>query len=144
MNLNELFDQKYLTITSLGTDGTPCQTSALFVPDADSIVILIPAAQVRSVVGTGCVTLAPCSVRGRQVGPDFFGDISVLDTHRTRHARNRLVTRYGVVAKALTACVEDLVGIRIHVDLAVARCRTSANPTGSVTEHGISGTRSHY
>lgn len=122
VNAHELLDQKYLTLTAVGPDGLPSQTPVFFVPEGDTIATLVPAQQAARLTGT--VTVAGCSARGRHLGSDHFAEVVPLTAQQTAAVRERLVTRYGIVARNLTSHRDDLVGLQIRITPTATRGST--------------------
>lgn len=116
---HELLDQKYLTLTGFGMDGAPRQVAVFVVPDGNDLLTLVGAALASSL--SGPVTVAACSARCRPIGREHFAETTPLTEAECVLARARIVHRYGVVPRNLTARRPDLVGLRIHLLAGKAR-----------------------
>lgn len=118
--MSELLDQKYVTVSTYGPDGSERRTQSFFVADGTRMLVVErrDAGLTQRMAAGGRVSVTPCTTRGRTCGPSSVGMAKPLDAHATAVARERLVGRYGVVAKALTSQrglpAPDLVGVVIE------------------------------
>lgn len=121
VNKRDILDQKYITLVTYDEDGTECLTPSFFVADGARMLVVSRASVglQNRVAQYGAVTVTPCTQRGQACGPTASGRARVLDPHDAARARDRLVARYGLVARAITSDhgtpAADLVGIEIEL-----------------------------
>jgi hypothetical protein len=95
-----LAESTYVALTTFRGDGSPVSTAVW-----------------RRIRANPAVTVAPCDIRGRVKGEALAGKAVVQDAEGTARTRDRIVRRYGLLARFFArGDVSASVGLSITLD----------------------------
>src|SRR5437867_848641 len=98
----ELAGRKYCLVETFRRSGEPMPTPVWFGHlSADRICFRTgaQAGKIKRIRNDGHVRVAPCTARGRPVGPFMEGDARLVDPHEASAAEAALVANYGLGRK---------------------------------------------
>jgi len=96
-NLTPFAGQRYLNLESVKRDGTPVQTPVWFAEEQDILYVytLANAGKVKRIRRNARVRLAPCTMRGKVIGPWVEADATIVDATTAAHGHALLRQKYG-------------------------------------------------
>ena len=109
----------YVALTTFRGDGSPVSTAVWVARDGDALVVITgpTSGKVRRIRANPAVTVAPCDIRGRVKGEALAGKAVVQDAEGTARTRDRIVRRYGLLARFFArGDVSASVGLSITLD----------------------------
>ncbi|HLL65161.1 MAG TPA: PPOX class F420-dependent oxidoreductase [Micromonosporaceae bacterium] len=92
----ELAAAKYVLVTTFRRDGTGVPTPVWAARDGDHLVVwtVADSGKVKRIRRDGRVTVAPCTLRGKPLGPAVPGTATILDGPGARRVRGLLKRKY--------------------------------------------------
>jgi PPOX class probable F420-dependent enzyme len=89
--------QKYLNLESCKKDGTPVQTPVWFAEDRGVLYVytLANAGKVKRIRRNPRIRIAPCTMRGKVIGPWVEAEASIVDATTAAHGHALLRQKYG-------------------------------------------------
>ncbi len=123
MTWNDLATSKYALLTTYKKDGTPVGTPVWVAPDGDRILIWTTREswKVRRMRRDPRVLLQECDNRGRTVGTEVHtGTATILDADGTRHVRDTVASKYGILGALAIRGHRLLRGAEASVGIAIA------------------------
>lgn len=99
MTIEEWAAQRYVSVSSLKRDGTAVATPVWLVGDGAALAFVTPAnsGKVKRIRNNPAVSLAPCTMRGRLLGPSVPGRAQILPAGETNRIRALLRRKYGIL-----------------------------------------------
>jgi PPOX class probable F420-dependent enzyme len=96
-NLAPFADQRYLNLESFKRDGTPVQTPVWFAEEQGVLYVytLANAGKVKRIRRNPRIRLAPCTMRGKVIGPLVEADATIVDVTTAAHGHALLRHKYG-------------------------------------------------
>ena len=96
-HLTPFTNQKYLNLESFKRDGTPVQTPVWFAEDQGVLYVytLANAGKVKRIRRNARVRLAPCTMRGKVIGPWVEAEATIVDATTAAHGHALLRQKYG-------------------------------------------------
>jgi PPOX class probable F420-dependent enzyme len=107
--LDALGRARYVLVTTYRKDGTAVPTPVWAARDGDSLVVwtVTDSGKVKRIRRTGRAEVAPCTVRGRPLGPSVPASAEILDAASTDQVRDLIKRKYGLMG-TLTLAVSRL------------------------------------
>jgi hypothetical protein len=101
---------KYCQLVTFRRNGTGVRTPVWFALDGGRLYVKTedPSGKVKRIRNDGRVRVAPCSVAGRDLGPELDGVARILGPSETPHAETVLRRRYGFGRWLFTVLVEPI------------------------------------
>jgi PPOX class probable F420-dependent enzyme len=89
--------QKYLNLESVKRDGTPVQTPVWFAEEQGVLYVytLAKAGKVNRIRRNPRIRLAPCTIRGKVIGPWVEAEATIVDATTAAHGHALLRHKYG-------------------------------------------------
>lgn len=99
MTLDDWAKQTYVAVTTFKRDGTPVATPVWIVRDGEELALVTGAnsGKVKRIRNNPAVTIAPCTMRGKVLGPSTTGRASLLPLTETNRIRALLRKKYGIL-----------------------------------------------
>src|SRR5215467_7440503 len=96
-NLAPFAGQKYLNLESIERDGTPVQTPVWFAEEHGVLYVytLANAGKVKRIRRHPHIRIAPCTVRGKVIGPWVEANATIVDATTAAHGHTLLRHKYG-------------------------------------------------
>src|SRR2546426_11200631 len=96
-HLMPFVDQRYLNLESVKRDGTPVQTPVWFAEDQGVLYVytLANAGKVKRIRRNPRMRLAPCTMRGKVIGPWVEAEATIVDATAVAHGHALLRHKYG-------------------------------------------------
>ena len=96
-NLALFADQKYLNLESFKRDGTPVQTPVWFAEEQGVLYVytLANAGKVKRIRRNARIRIAPCTMRGKVIGPWVEAEATIVDATTAAHGHALLRQKYG-------------------------------------------------
>ena len=96
-HLTPFATQKYLNLESFKRDGTPVQTPVWFAEEHGVLYVytLANAGKVKRIGRHPRIRIAPCTVRGKVIGPWVEAEASIVDATTAAHGHALLRHKYG-------------------------------------------------
>src|SRR5919198_249398 len=96
-NLAPFAGKKYLNLESVKRDGTPVQTPVWFAEEAGGLYVytLANAGKVKRIRRHPRIRLAPCTMRGKVIGPWVEAEATIVDATTAAHGHASLRHKYG-------------------------------------------------
>ena len=93
---NELRNQKYISLATFRKSGVPVRTPIWFAEDNGTLYIFTnpESGKVKRLRNNPAVMVAPCTIRGRIIGPEFSGRARILPQEAWPAARQLLKDKY--------------------------------------------------
>ena len=115
--------QKYLNLESFKRDGTPVQTPVWFAEDQGVLYVytLANAGKVKRIRRHPHIRIAPCTMRGKVIGPWVEAEATIVDTTTAAHGHALLRRKYGWMKR-----IGDLVSRLRHRERVVLAMRFPA------------------
>ena len=90
-------NQKYLNLESVKRDGTPVQTPVWFAEDHGVLYVytLANAGKVKRIRRNPRIRVAPCTMRGKVIGPWVEAEATIVDATTAAHGHTLLRHKYG-------------------------------------------------
>jgi PPOX class probable F420-dependent enzyme len=119
-NLTLFAGQKYLNLESVKRDGTPVQTPVWFAEEHGVLYVytLANAGKVKRIRRHPRVRLAPCTMRGKVIGPWIEAEATIVDAATAAHGHALLRQKYGWLKG-----IGDLVSRLLHRERVVIAIR---------------------
>lgn len=97
MPITDLFDERFISLTTFRRDQEPVATPVWAAPLGDRLVIgtFAEAGKLKRLAHTPQVTVAPCNFRGLVKGPAVEGTGRILDESEIGDAVAALTAKYG-------------------------------------------------
>jgi PPOX class probable F420-dependent enzyme len=101
--LDELASSNYILLTTFRKDGTPVPTPVWCAKDGDALVAWTETNswKVKRIRRNAVVAVAPCTARGKPLGPDVAGQAEVLDASGTRRVRTLIKRKYWITGRVV-------------------------------------------
>jgi PPOX class probable F420-dependent enzyme len=101
--LDELASSNYILLTTFRKDGTPVPTPVWCAKDGDALVAWTETNswKVKRIRRNEAVAVAPCTARGKPLGPDIAGQAEVLDAGGTRRVRTLIKRKYWISGRVV-------------------------------------------
>jgi uncharacterized protein len=89
--------QRYLNLESVKRDGTPVQTPVWFAEEQGVLYVytLAKAGKVNRIRRNPRIRLAPCTIRGKVIGPWVEAEATIVDATTAAHGHALLRHKYG-------------------------------------------------
>jgi uncharacterized protein len=96
-HLTPFVGQRYLNLESFKRDGTPVQTPVWFAEEHGVLYVytLANAGKVKRIRRTPRIRLAPCTMRGKVIGPWVEAEATIVDATTAAHGHALLRHKYG-------------------------------------------------
>src|SRR2546425_16257 len=96
-HLTSFVTQKYLNLESFKRDGTSVQTPVWFAEDQGVLYVytLANAGKVKRIRRTPRIRLAPCTMRGKVIGPWVEAEATIVDATTAAYGHALLRQKYG-------------------------------------------------
>jgi len=107
--LSLLEGRRYCTIVTFRQSGEPIATPVWFGLGERRLYFrsLAGAAKLRRVARDSKVLVAPCTARGRPLGPPFAGRARILSATEATEAEHRIQANYGAVRRVYERAIRD-------------------------------------
>jgi uncharacterized protein len=114
---------KYLTLESVKRDGIPVQTPVWFAEDHGVLYVytLANAGKVKRIRRNPRIRIAPCTIRGKVIGPWVEAEATIVDATTAAHGHALLRHKYGWMKG-----IGDLFSRLLHRERAVIAIRLLA------------------
>jgi PPOX class probable F420-dependent enzyme len=101
--LDGLAASNYILLTTFRKDGSPVPTPVWCASDGEALVVWTEtnSGKVKRIHRNGAVTIAPCTARGKPLGPEISGQAEVLDASGTRRVRTLIKQKYWLTGRVL-------------------------------------------
>ena len=96
--INDLLEgHKYISLTTFRKTGTGVTTPVWFVPRKGKLCVwtLRHSGKVKRLRNNPRITLAPCTARGKVLGPGLEGEARIVSAQAQEGARQLFVKKYG-------------------------------------------------
>jgi PPOX class probable F420-dependent enzyme len=115
--------QRYLNLESFKRDGTPVQTPAWFAEEQGVLYVytLAKAGKVKRIRRHPRIRIAPCTVRGKVIGPWVEAEATIVDATTAAHGHALLRQKYGWMKR-----IGDLFSRMMHRERVVIAMRLLA------------------
>jgi PPOX class probable F420-dependent enzyme len=113
--------QKYCLIVTFKRDGTGIPTPVWFGLDDDGRLFFrtgANVAKVRRIRSQPRVLVAPCTVRGKPLGPSIEGSALVVGPERKEHAEAAIQSNYGLGRRLYESAADAVGGDEVYVEVA--------------------------
>ena len=89
--------QRYLNLESVKRDGTPVQTPVWFAEEEGVLYVytLANAGKVKRIRRHPRIRIAPCTIRGKVIGPWVEAEATIVDATTAAHGHALLLHKYG-------------------------------------------------
>ena len=96
-HLSPLMGQRYLNLESFKRDGTPVQTPVWFAEEQGILYVntLANTGKVKRIRRNPRIRLAPCTMRGKVIGPWVEAEAIIVDATTAAHGYALLRNKYG-------------------------------------------------
>ena len=96
-HLTPFANQKYINLESVKRDGTPVQTPVWFAEEHGVLYVytLANAGKVKRIRRHPRIRIAPCTVRGKVIGPWVEAEATIVDATTAAHGHALLRHKYG-------------------------------------------------
>ncbi|MBT8225434.1 MAG: PPOX class F420-dependent oxidoreductase [Dactylosporangium sp.] len=120
---HQLGSQKYVLLTTYRRVGTPVRTPVWVAPDGAALLVwtVMDSGKVKRIRNNTEISVAPCTSRGKPLGPAVAGRAEILDAEETRHVRRLIRKKYWLAGpivlflSRLRRGTRGTVGLRIGV-----------------------------
>ena len=94
--LSQFAGQKYLSLESYRKDGSPVRTPVWFAENDGKLVFMTrnDSWKYKRIRSNPHVNVAPCNMKGKITGPDFFGTARVLPPEQWDKAKQAIHRKY--------------------------------------------------
>ena len=115
--------QRYLNLESVKRDGTPVQTPVWFAEDHGILYVytLANAGKVKRIRRNPHIRIAPCTMRGRVIGPWVEAETTIVDATTAGHGHALLRQKYGWMKR-----IGDVFSRLLHRERVVIAIRVPA------------------
>jgi uncharacterized protein len=98
--------QRYLNLESYKRDGTPVRTPVWFAEEQGVlyVYILANAGKVKRIRRNPRIRLAPCTMRGKVIGPWVEAEATIVDAMTAAHGHALLRQKYGWMKRVGDLC----------------------------------------
>ena len=122
-HLTPFATQRYLNLESFKRDGTPVQTPVWFAEDHGVLYVytLANAGKVKRIRRNPRIRLAPCTMRGKVIGPWVEAEAIIVDATTAAHGHALLRHKYGCMKS-----IGDLFSRLLHRERVVIAIRFPA------------------
>jgi PPOX class probable F420-dependent enzyme len=120
-SFDSLRGRKYGLIVTFKRDGTGVPTPVWFgLDEAGNLYFRTGAdvAKVRRIRNNSRVLVAPCSVRGRPLGPSIEGTARVISQDDKQHAEAAIKANYGLGRRLYESAADAVGGDEVYVEVA--------------------------
>jgi PPOX class probable F420-dependent enzyme len=106
--------RRHCLLTTYRPTGDPVGTPVWFALDGDRLVLSTedPSGKVKRLRNDPRVLVAPCTLRGRPLGPAVPGIARLLDAHEAEEAEVRLRRAYGIGRKLFYRTIHPMFVLR--------------------------------
>jgi uncharacterized protein len=96
-HLTHFVGQRYLNLESFKRDGTPVQTPVWFAEEHGVLYVytLANAGKVKRIRRHPRIRIAPCTMRGKLIGPWVEAEATIVDATTAAHGHALLRQKYG-------------------------------------------------
>jgi hypothetical protein len=103
-----LDDHQYLQLITFRRSGVGVKTPVWFAPAGTRLYVKTenPSGKIKRIRNDPRVQVAPCTLRGRMLGPTIDARARILGPEETPRAERVLATRYGLVRRLFALVVE--------------------------------------
>jgi PPOX class probable F420-dependent enzyme len=122
-HLTPFVGQRYLNLESVKRDGTPVRTPVWFAEDHGILYVytLANAGKVKRIRRHPRIRIAPCTVRGKVIGPWVEATATLVDATTAAHGHAVLRHKYGWMKR-----IGDVVSRLLHRERVVIAIRVLA------------------
>jgi PPOX class probable F420-dependent enzyme len=92
----EIHGQRYISLATFRKTGVPIPTSIWFAEEDDKIYFMTNSklGKVKRIRNNPQVKIAPCTLRGKIIGPEFSATARILPTENTTRIRRAINAKY--------------------------------------------------
>lgn len=92
----EIHGQKYISLTTFRKNGTAVRTPVWFGEEDDKLYVMTRSdmGKFKRIRNNPQVMVAPCTMRGKVIGPDFRATARILPPEEFAHARQPINRKY--------------------------------------------------
>jgi hypothetical protein len=92
----EIRGQKYISLGTFRKNGETVATPVWFGEDGGKLYVMTRSdmGKVKRIRNNSRVTIAPCTIRGKVIGPEFPALARILPSQEHRHAREAINPKY--------------------------------------------------
>jgi PPOX class probable F420-dependent enzyme len=129
---DQLSGHKYCLIITFKRDGAAVPTPVWFGLDADGRLHLrtgADVAKVRRIRNNPRVMVAPCSVRGKPLGPSVEGTARVLGAEDKERAEAAIQSNYGLGRRLYEGAADAVGGDEVYIEVTPSEAREADQHT---------------